>query len=150
MLILGAILLSLCGAALVVSAAFFCLYRTFEHRPEKLGTTTATLRQTRHKKNVPVYERNGFRAPPRVVMILKNWSKSVYEYTVNNKTRKIHYVDFVKARQMPRTVQVEYLRKFPKIAYVKTDTNSHNFEIYSFVSLLFAVMFALGGLSAIF
>lgn len=150
MFILGAILLSLCAAAILAATVFFCLYRTFEHRPDKLGTVTATLGQTKHKTDLPVYGKNGFRAPPRVVMILKNWSKSVYEYTVNDKTRKIHYVDFVSARQMPYKVQVEFLRKFPKIAYVKTDTNSHYFDIYAFVSLLFAVMFALGGVSVIF
>lgn len=150
MFILGAILLSLCAVSLLAAAGFFCLYRIFEYHPDKLGTVTATLKKTEHQNDLPVYERTVFRAPPRVVMIIKNWSKSVYEYAVNNKSYKIHYIDLVEARQMPYRVQVEYLLKFPKIAYVKTDTHFHHFDIYSFVSLMFAVMFALGGLSAIF
>ena len=83
-------------------------------------------------------------------MIIKNWSKSLYEYKVNDKTYKIHYIEYVTARQMPFVVQVIYLKKTPHIAYVKTDTNFHNFEIYSFATLMIAILFALYGISLIF
>lgn len=118
------------------------LYRIFEYKPDKLGKVTAVLRKTKHKKGVPVYKRTYTQVPLRVIMIIKNWSKGLYEYTVNDKKYKIHYVDHVTPHQMPLAVQVTYFKKIPKIAYVKTNTNFHHFEIYSFAALMFAVVSA--------
>ena len=150
MIVFGIVLCAVSVIFLFVSVVFFLLYCIFEYKPDKLGKATATLKYTKHRKDVPVYGRNSTFGPIRVVMIIKNWSKSLYEYKVNDKTHKIHYIEYVTSRQMPFVVQVIYLKKIPRIAYVKTDTNFHNFEIYSFVALMSAILFALCGISLIF
>lgn len=150
MRIFGIVLLSIGAISLIVSAILYVLYRIFEYKPAMLGSVSATLRSTEYKRDMPVYEKSGPRAPRRIVMVIQNWSKGRYEYTVNDKKYKLHYVDFVSPRQMPRIVRVVYLKKFPKIAFVKTDTNSHYFEIYALAALMFAVISAVWGLSVIF
>lgn len=138
------------GASLITSALFFILRLIFEHKPERLGKSRGFLKSAKQKNNVPVYERSSPNAPRHLAMIIKNLSKSVYEYEVNGRKYRVRYTEPVKASQMPITVSVVYLKSFPRISYVETDTNSHNFGIYAFAALMFAVVSILGGISTIF
>ena len=138
------------GGALIISALFFVLHLIFEYNPERLGKSRGFLKSTKQKSNVSVYERSSPKAPQRLTMIIKNLSKSVYEYEVNGRKYRVRYTDPVKASQMPITATVVYLKRFPRISYVETDTNSHNFGIYAFAALIFAIVAVLGGISAIF
>ena len=150
MFIFGMILLSISAVSLIIATVFFILYRIFEYKPAMLGKVSASLKSTKYKKDKLVWGRNTYKGPIRIVMIIKHWTQGTYEYTVNNKQYKIRYVDLVVPRRMPMIVQVIYLNKFPKIAYVKTDTNFHHFEIYSFVALMFSVLLAVQGLLSFF
>ena len=150
MLIFATVLFALSALSLVVAAAFFVLCRIFERKHAMLESVSASLQSIKHKRDVPVYERNGSRTPRRIVMIIKHWSRGKYEYTVNNKKYRIHYVDFVTPRNLPMRVLVVYWKRFPKIAYVKTETSFHHFEIYAFAALLFSMVSALWGFSVIF
>ena len=150
MFIFGILLLCISAVFLTASAVLYVLYKIFENKPAMLGSVSATLQSAKHKKDIPIYERRMWGAPRRLMMVIKNWTKGRYEYTVNDKKYKLHFFDFVSGRQMPRIVQVIYLNKFPKIAYVKNDTNSHYFEIYSLAALMFATIAAVWGLSVLF
>ena len=138
------------SASLITAAVLFILHLVFEHKPENLGKSRGFIKSTRQKNNVPVSERSSPKAPRRLTMIIKNLSKSVYEYEVNGRKYRVRYTDPVKASQMPITATVVYLKRFPRISYVETDTNSHNFGIYAFAALIFAIVAVLGGISAIF
>ena len=138
------------GVSLIASLLLFILHLIFEHKPENLGKSRGFIKSTKQKNNVPVYERSSPKAPRRLTMIIKNLSKSVYEYEVNGKKYRVKYTEPVKASQMPLAATVVYLKHFPRISYVKTDTNSHNFGIYAFAALVIAIISVLGGISAIF
>ena len=137
------------GVSLIASLLLFILHLIFEHKPENLGKSRGFIKSTKQKNNVPVYERSSPKAPRRLTMIIKNLSKSVYEYEVNGKKYRVKYTEPVKASQMPLAATVVYLKHFPRISYVKTDTNSHNFGIYAFAALMLAAVFVLGGVTAI-
>ena len=138
------------GVSLIASLLLFILHLIFEHKPEKLGKSRGFIKSTKQKNNVPVYERSSPKAPRRLSMIVKKLSRSVYEYEVNGKKYRVKYTEPVKASQMPLAATVVYLKHFPRISYVKTDTNSHNFGIYAFAALVIAIISVLGGISAIF
>lgn len=150
MLILATVCFAVGGLSLLVALLFLILYLIFEHKPEKLGKSRGFIKNTKQKNNVPVYERSSPKAPCRLSMIVKNLSRSVYEYEVNGRKYRARYTEPVKASQMPLTAWVVYLKLIPRISYVKTDTNSHNFGIYAFAALMMAIVSALGGISAIF
>ena len=138
------------SASLITAAVLFILHLVFEHKPENLGKSRGFIKSTKQKNNVPVYERSSPKSPRRLTMIIKNLSKSVYEYEVNGRKYRVRYTEPVKASQMPLAATVVYLKHFPRISYVETDTNSHNFGIYAFAALIFAIVAVLGGISAIF
>ena len=150
MLILATVCFAVGGLSLAVSLLFLILHLIFEHKPEKLGKSRGFIKNTKQKNNVHVYERRSPKAPRHLSMIINNLSMSVYEYEVNGRKYRARYTEPVKASQMPLTVQVVYLKLFPRISYVETDTNSHNFGIYAFAALMLAAVFILGGISAIF
>lgn len=130
----------------------FVIYRAFEHNEKSTDKVVASLIGVKHKKDVPVYgQRNSIIGGPiRLVMKIKNYSKGTYKYFVNEKSYKIRYVEYVTPKQLPRIVSVVFLKRFPKIAYVKTEVNTQRFDIYSMVSVLFSVMFLFGGFSVLF
>ena len=150
MLVFITVCFAIGGVSLIASLLLFILHLIFEHKPENLGKSRGFIKSTKQKNNVPVYERSSPKAPRHLSMIIKNMSKSVYEYEVNGRRYRVRYTEPVKASQMPLTVWVVYLKLFPRISYVEADTNSHNFGIYAFAALMLAVVFVLGGISAIF
>ena len=150
MFILSTVCFAAGGLSLIASLLLFVLHLIFEHKPEKLGKSQGFIKNTKQKNNVPVYEKSSPKAPRHTARRIKSLSKSVYEYDVSGRKYRVRYTEPVKASQMPLTVQVVYLKLFPRISYVETDTNSHNFGIYAFAALMLAVVFVLGGISAIF
>ena len=150
MLVFITVCFAIGGVSLIASLLLFILHLIFEHKPENLGKSRGFIKSTKQKNNVPVYERSSPKAPRRLTMIIKNLSKSVYEYEVNGKKYRVKYTEPVKASQMPLAATIVYLKHFPRISYVKTDTNSHNFGIYAFAALVIAIISVLGGISAIF
>ena len=150
MLVFITVCFAIGGVSLIASLLLFILHLIFEHKPENLGKSRGFIKSTKQKNNVPVYERSSPKAPRRLTMIIKNLSKSVYEYEVNGKKYRVKYTEPVKASQMPLAATVVYLKHFPRISYVKTDTSSHNFGIYAFAALVIAIISVLGGVSAIF
>ena len=149
MLVFITVCFAIGGVSLIASLLLFILHLIFEHKPEKLGKSRGFLKSTKQKNNVPVYERSSPKAPRHLAMIIKNRSRSVYEYEVNGRKYRVKYTEPVKASQMPITATVVYLKRFPRISYVETDTNSHNFGIYAFAALMLAAVFVLGGVTAI-
>ena len=149
MLVFITVCFAIGGVSLIASLLLFILHLIFEHKPENLGKSRGFIKSTKQKNNVPVYERSSPKAPRRLTMIIKNLSKSVYEYEVNGKKYRVKYTEPVKASQMPLAATVVYLKHFPRISYVKTDTNSHNFGIYAFAALVIAIISVLGGVTAI-
>ena len=134
------VLFSLSALFLISSVVFFVLYRIFEYKSHMIEKTRAHLDSTRYRKDVPVYGKRW-----RIAMIIKNYTKGVYIYTAGKKTYKIHYADSITPRQMPKFVQVIYLKRFPSIAWVSTESSFNKFEIYTFVSVVFFILFALLG-----
>lgn len=134
----------------LVAGVFFLIYRMFEYNTNSIAKVTASLIDVKHKKDVPVYGQRFFRGPIRIVMKIKNYSKGLYEYQVNQKRYTLKYVEYVTSKQMPKFVLIVYIKRFPKIAYVKTDVNTQRFDIYSMVSTFFGVIFLLGGFSILF
>ncbi len=143
------VMLAVSGILLIAAALLFWVYRIFEYNPEKTAKVLGVLVEAKYKKDVPVYERNGFRAPGRRVMTVKNMTKGVYGYTVDGKRYRIRFTELVKRKNMPESVWVVYLKAMPRIAYVKSDVTSPHFEIYAIVALGMAVMTALAGLGPI-
>ena len=76
---------------------------------------------------------------------IKDLSKSVYEYRVNGKTYKVSYVQFVPAGCMAFMEKVVYIKAFPRISYVESETNSPDFLINAFSALIIAVMLVILG-----
>lgn len=145
MQIFGIVLMCLGGVAFAVACVFFCLWRAFDFGKDRVGTAPGQLRKTKYKKDVPVYEKRSSKGPWRISMIIKHWSRGTYEYRVGEKTYRVRYLNFVRRREMPYLVTVAYLKSFPRISYVRSETNSHFFELYALGALLLAVYLALQG-----
>ena len=148
--ILVIICFSISAILLVVSVCYLLLYIIFEHKEHMLRRTTGTLKSLKRKKDVLVWGRNGSNGPLRVVAKIKDWRKGTYVYTANNKSYKTHLFSYDDPSGVPYMVQIIYLKIFPKISYVKTDTNFNFFEIYSFAAFAGAVCFITMGIFCIF
>lgn len=139
-MVLGIIFLSASGVLFIISLYYFYLYSVFEHKPDKICKTSGRLIRLKHKKNVPVYGRRRPDGPIRILFIIKDLSRGSYEYTVNNKKYKARYTKHSRANEMPLVADVIYLKNAPRIAYVKTVTDSHTFGFYSFGALMVGIM----------
>ncbi len=137
------------GFAFVLYAVgMLAAYYLLEHRKDLTGRVTASLDSIRTKKDVPIYEHRSPRSPGRIVMVIQNWSKSVYKYTVNDQTYKIRYAEAVK--QMPYVISVVYLKRLPKIACVKSEGAFDPYGINALIGGSLAVLFFLAGMSIVF
>lgn len=148
MTVLGICMLALGAILLVLAGGCFCLYITFERGGSSVACATGFLKDTKYKNNVHIIGANRVGGTPQVVKTVKDRCRGVYQYTVGVKTYKIRYVSFVTARQMPQTVSVEYLKKLPRLAYVKTEVSTQRFDIYAIACLGFSIMCILSGVRA--
>lgn len=150
MQIFGTVLMCLGGVALAVACIFFCLWRAFDFGEDRVGTAPGQLRGTKYKRDVPVYEKRSPDGPWHISMIIRHWSRGIYEYRVGEKTYRVRYLNFVRRREMPYLVTVAYLKRFPRISYVRTETNSHFFELYALGAFLLAVYLTVQGMTIFF
>lgn len=148
MKVLGICCISIGILLIFISLFLFVIYKIFE-KGKGTEKAIATLKTKKNKKNVPVYGKNTPGGPIRIVMIIKNWTKGIYEYTVNNKKYIIHYTDYISPDNISHIVTVIYLKRFPKIAYVKTDADTHNFDVLSIATSLVSIFFIILGVLAI-
>ena len=145
----GVILFAICALILLaLGAMFFYLYRVFEKRPEKLGKTIARSVNARHRENVRIYQMS-YHGPLKTITV-KDQSKMIYLYEAEGKKYRIRYTEYKKLSMVPPVVQVCYLKTAPRIAFVKTETNSCDFDIYSLAFFGLSLLFAILALSLIF
>ena len=150
MQIFAIVLISLGILSFLSAGILFFAYRIFAQSKNCVAKATASLMDVRHKKDVPVYGHRFFRGPIRVMMRIENYSRGKYQYEVNQKTYTISYSEHATARQMPKFVSVVYMKRFPKLAYVKTQTHTQHLDIYSLASGLLGILFLLCGFSVLF
>ncbi len=151
MQIISIILIISSVLSFLIAASFFFIYTTFKYNKKMTDRVTASLIKVKHKRNVPEFCSN-LPYGPIHIKIIKNRSKGLYEYSVNQKRYKIRYIEYVTSRQMPRMLSVIYLRKFPKIAYIKTDvcTKLYTFHIFSIIFAFFGIFLLINALFVLF
>ena len=140
----GVIFIAISLVFFAVAAVFWARSHAFEHNTDAVGRVTGTQSDVKHRKNVLLSGgRRGY------TVFLKNHSTGKYEYRVNGKAYTVKHVQFVTANQMPRMVSVAYLKRFPKIAYVKSEVS---FQPYGIVALALAgigLMILAGGIGVL-
>jgi len=134
--------------SLLVAAWYYYLYISFERETDAVAKTLGFRKSTKRKKNVKLY---GQKHPGghhwHVIGIIKDWRKGTYEYVVNNKTYKRHHIAYDDPGGLPYTAPIVYLKRFPKISYVKTDMFSPLYNIEAIGALVNAGVFVLGAVS---
>ena len=148
MKMLGISLVAIGILCLLLSAVLLVIYILFEHCKDHTGSIAATLTDRTHKSNVNVYGRNTVHGPLHITRTIKHLSKGIYEYTVGPKTYRIRHQS--EANSLPHIISVVYLKRFPKIAYVKTAIDGSFFHIYAFTAAALGMIFLVGGLSILF
>ncbi len=122
MVVAGLIFITISLVFFLLATVLFIIYRAFERNGDSVGRVTGTQIDVKHKKDVWLW---GGR---RRDVFLKHQSTAKYEYRVNGKTYAVKHAEFVTAKQMPRMVSVMYLKRFPKIAYVKDECMSPHYD----------------------
>ncbi len=118
----GLILLAVGVLLLLCAGVCFALYRVFAYSQRGVGRATASLVQAKHKKNVPIYGARHPGGPIGVVGMHKHLSRAVYTYTVEGKAYTLRCQKAVTAKQMPRMVLVLYLKWFPRIVHIPSES----------------------------
>lgn len=126
------------GVILIFIGCFaFAVYIIFEKFPQLTEKTGATLRERKHKKDVVIHVRRG---PD---MHIDHLVKAVYTYRVGEK----HYVKrythlHCTFNQTPKSIPIVYLKKFPKISYVKTleSTSELSYLIAGMLNVFWGVL----------
>ena len=111
------ILVSITIIGLIISGYLFCTYIIFHFMPHLTDKIGATVVYKKHKKDVVIRSR-------RRKTVVDHVTKGIYEYKVGEKyyyKRYTHY--FTTYNQTPYMVPIVYLKKFPKISYVNSDTS---------------------------
>ena len=150
-LIFAIVCLLLGAVGLFLTVVFFLASRAFDAANEKeskwVGRTPASLKATKHKKDVTLYGRTPF-GTGITTMFIKNMTKGTYTYTVNGKTYKRRVTKVLTTpRQMPYLTSAFYIKIFPRISYLKDDWQLY--DIYALLNLLFSFMFIFGGIEGI-
>ena len=105
-LILGLLILVLSGALLAV-------YIIFTRYPHLTGKTGSTLVSTKHRDKETVFGQLGSRFTVRDI------TTGFYTYKVGDRTyKKKNKQYFTKPKQMPYSIPIVYLKRFPRISYV--------------------------------
>ena len=128
-------------ALLCIAASVVCLtsYLIFEKFPNLTGKIGATLKDTRHKKNVTF--RTG-----REKFFVKDVTKALYAYTVNGKVYPVKMTHlFCTKKQAPYMIPIVYIKKFPRIRYVNL---SESFSEITY--LIYGIILGFSGISLLF
>ena len=132
------------GVCFLLACGCFLLHYVFEHQKKATKRCIAFLQTVKHQKDKPVYGVSRGTGIIRREMTLKHWSRGTYEYAVNGKQYRIRYSGAVTARQLPRTITVQYLCRFPKIALVTEVGAVLSFGLCGFLCLILCTLFVLG------
>ena len=132
-----AIIITLGGLLLTISGALFAIYIIFERSPRLTGRTGSTLVETRYKAKKTFWGKGSH-------VTAKDVTLGYYTYKVNGKTyRKKNTEYFTKPKQMPYSIPIVYLKRFPRISYV----NDHGIGTLAY--LIPAILFAACAVSII-
>ena len=151
-LIFAIVCLLLGAVGLFLTVVFFLASRAFDAANEKeskwVGRTPASLKATKHKKDVTLYGRTPF-GTGITTMFIKNMTKGTYTYTVNGKTYKRRVTKVLTTpRQMPYLTSAFYIKIFPRISYLKEDL-VQPYLFQSLILLLPSVMLFWAGVKGI-
>lgn len=132
--------------SLLVSAWYRYLHVAFEREGDAVAKTLGFRKSTKRKKNVKLYGKKPLGGHHWFVIgIIKDWRKGTYEYTVNSKTYKKHYISYDNPTKLSYTVPIVYLKRFPGISHINTIGNPRAFDISSLVALSIGVLQLLSG-----
>lgn len=150
-LVLGVICLTLGAACFLLAVLFFLVGRAFSAADEKetrwVGCAPAHLKDTKHKKNVTLYGRDHVGGPVKS-MFIKNMTKGNYVYSVNGRNYIRRVTKYLTTpRQMPYLTTAYYIKKAPRISYLKDDWQLY--DIYAIMSLFFSVMLIFMGVEGV-
>ncbi len=130
--------------SLLVSAWYYYLYISFERETDAVAKTLGFRKSTKRKKNVRIETRR-----PRKSILIKDWRKGTYEYVVNNKTYKIHRIEYDNPEGLTYTAPIVYLKRFPKISCIKTYELSPPYNLDAIGALAIAILFVIGAVRII-
>ena len=138
-LIIGAFFL-ICGS--IPLTAYF----VFRYSPSETAKTSALLRKTKHKKNVPVSEYTRYKT-----RFEKHFTMCTYIYVVGKKAYKCKESILGTPKQASFSLPIVYLKKFPRFFYIndKNDLGKGKFILYSVFPLFMAVIFIILGVAMI-
>ena len=151
-LIFDIVCLLLGALGLFLTVIFFLASLAFDAAEKKkdsvwVGRTPASLKATKHKKNVTIYGRVPGEGRKR--MFFKDMTRGTYAYTVNGKTYKRRVTNVLTTpRQMPYLTSAFYIKKFPRISYLKEDV-VQPYLFQSLILLLPSVMLFWAGVKGI-
>lgn len=138
------------GAAfLLISLAFFASYAVFTRFPSKTDRALGKLVKYTHKRDVPVYGRK-YSGPIRRVGKIKNLTKTRYVYTVNGREYRVKYSFTSRPKSVPNSPWIRYIKRFPRISYVKGDDfgrSEFEFFLKGFLFAFLALMLILAPFS---
>lgn len=110
------------GAVLfLISAVFFAIGAVFTRFPGKTDRAPGRLVKYKYKKDVPVYEKKYRGAPGRRAGTIHHLTMARYVYTVNGRVYRAKCSFMFRPKHVPDNPWIVYLKRFPRISYVKTD-----------------------------
>ena len=150
-LIFDIICLLLGAVGLFLTVVFFLASHAFDAANEKeskwVGRAPASLKATKHKKDVTLYGRTPL-GTGISTMFIKNMTKGTYTYTVNGKNYKRRVTKYLTTpRQTSYLTSAFYIKKFPRISYLKEEIQPYLF--HSLILLLPSVMLFWAGVKGI-
>jgi hypothetical protein len=150
-LIFAIVCLLLGAVGLFLTVVFFLASRAFDAANEKeskwVGRAPASLKATKHKKDVTIYGRVPGEGRKR--LFFKDMTTGTYAYTVNGKTYKRRVTNVLTTpRQMPYLTSAFYIKIFPRISYLKEDLGQP-YLFQSLILLLPSVMLFWAGVKGI-
>lgn len=105
----------------LISAACFAIGAVFTRFPGKTARTPGRLVKYKYKKDVPVYEKKYRGAPGRRSGTIRHLTVARYVYTVNGRDYRVRCSFMFRPKRVPDNPWIVYLKRFPRISYVKTD-----------------------------
>lgn len=132
----------------LISFVFLASYAAFTRFPSKTDRTLGKLVEYKYNRDVSVYDRK-YRSPARRVWKIKNMTKTKYVYTVDGKEYRVKFNFISRPKSIPNSPWIRYIKRFPRISYVKCDDSGVG-EFAFFVRGLLFVFLALMLILALF
>ena len=120
---------------IAVSAVLVASYLIFQKFPQLTGKIGATLKDTKHKKNVTYHTR-------REKLFVKDVTHALYAYTLNGKVYRVKMTHlFCTKNQAPYMIPIVYIKKFPRIRYINLPETLGNV-----LHLIYGIIFGFTGI----